>query len=134
MLDFALCEINTLSARRAPDLVNSVCTDRRKISADSARVRGRRGAAGGLGALLRPCRARERSARCPPPQHVAFGGQFAFVHFALKRGPGGSSCAERAQSPAVVHPGAPALPAFILKIPIPVLAELSPPLWHARKG
>lgn len=133
MLDFALCEINTLSARRAPDLVNSVCTDRRKISADSARVRGRRGAAGwelccGPAELVSALHA------APPPRHVAFGGQFAFVHFALKRGPGGSSCAERAQSPAVVHPGAPALPAFILKIPIPVLAELSPPLWHARKG
>lgn len=36
MLDFALRGINTLSGERARDLVNSVCTDRRKISADSA--------------------------------------------------------------------------------------------------
>lgn len=36
MLDFALRGINTPSGERARDLVNSVCTDRRKISADSA--------------------------------------------------------------------------------------------------
>lgn len=38
MLDFALQGINTLSGKRARDLVNSICTDRRKIFADSACV------------------------------------------------------------------------------------------------